>query len=818
MADRNLALSLLITAKDLATSAINKVRAALGGAADETERVATSNTETQNSNEQLGDSFDGLTGKITALIGTYVTLNGLKDALLAILETGGLFEKLGNQMTAAFKSVSEGRQATSWIAEFARTTPFGLEGVTTAFQTLKNFGLDPMDGSLQAIADQTSKLGAEQQTLERISLALGQAWAKQKLQGEEILQLIDAGVPVWELLANATGRNAEELGNLATKGELGRDVIRSLITEIGRSSEGASQAMMSSWVGLVSNLNDTWQQFLNTIAESGTLDYFKNQIEGLLASVERMAKSGELQKIAEDISDFFVGTAETIKSAGGLIVSLADDIKTVALLVAGTKLGNVFSPLIASASAAASGVSVLALSLLGLAKLAKASLYGVLIDQVFKVAAAYQEWQSVVAQTEIDQKDLDDSLKRRGDMFADLSKQVGLSIASMRELDKAVADGLVVFDKQEGVWRSTVTAMRDFDDEVNQLAKSQNQLVGTFGLTVDEMTKIGKASDDALAAFQEWGKGATVPIEGIAAGLKKLTDGELKAMQTALSEAFESGINKSDELAASLSAISAEEVTRAWALLGGASEKSLNQAADAAKRAYITIRDSGTASSGDLVKSWNLYTNKIKDAAAAINQVDEAERQRAANLATLEDDRTGDDRYERQLELERKNAEFKQKLRDEDFAGAVKAAQEAEKLAFAVAEAEKKAFESGDALNFDKSRAIDNYKIAIQNTTQALDELAKKQLEAAPADQEQTDQVDPQQAKLDALISKKTELAEPVNIVVKENFDEINSKADQLIVKLAQINAGISQAQTIPANSGDVVEQINREALARGRR
>ncbi|MCW7554954.1 tape measure protein [Endozoicomonas gorgoniicola] len=63
--------------------------------------------------------------------------------------------------------------------------------VADAFTALKNFGLDPMDGTLQAIVDQTSKLGGGMERLNGISLALGQAWAKQKLQGEEILQLVE---------------------------------------------------------------------------------------------------------------------------------------------------------------------------------------------------------------------------------------------------------------------------------------------------------------------------------------------------------------------------------------------------------------------------------------------------------------------------------------------------------------------------------------------------------------------------------------------------------------------------------------------------
>ncbi len=45
--------------------------------------------------------------------------------------------------------------------------------------------------------------------LNGISLAVGKAWAKQKLQGEEIMMLLERGVPVWELLEKVTGKNVQ---------------------------------------------------------------------------------------------------------------------------------------------------------------------------------------------------------------------------------------------------------------------------------------------------------------------------------------------------------------------------------------------------------------------------------------------------------------------------------------------------------------------------------------------------------------------------------------------------------------------------------
>src|SRR5690606_29115717 len=133
------------------------------------------------------------------------------------------------QLAGVMGSIEAGEQAGSWIKDFAKNTPLQLDQVTETFVRLKNFGLNPMDGVMQSIIDQSEKLGGGYERVQGISLALGQAWAKQKLQGEEILQLIERGVPVWQLLENVTGKNTAELQKLSSAGALGRDVMKQLI-------------------------------------------------------------------------------------------------------------------------------------------------------------------------------------------------------------------------------------------------------------------------------------------------------------------------------------------------------------------------------------------------------------------------------------------------------------------------------------------------------------------------------------------------------------------------------------------------------------
>ena len=240
-------------------------------------------------------------------------LNIVRDGIYSMLQTGDQFELLDKRMASLMGSIAGGEQATAWIRDFAKNTPLEVADVTNAFALLKSYGLDPMDGALQAVVDKNEQLGGGMERLTGISSALGQAYAKQKLQTEEILQLVERGVPVWGLLEKVTGKNAAQLSKLATEGRLGRDVIKALIDEMGKSATGAAAENMSTLTGRVSNLRDVWSDFLDRISKSGAMDYVKKKLGEVADKIDQMDKDGRLDKLAQSLSDTFVNGAESIE-------------------------------------------------------------------------------------------------------------------------------------------------------------------------------------------------------------------------------------------------------------------------------------------------------------------------------------------------------------------------------------------------------------------------------------------------------------------------------------------------------------------------
>lgn len=316
MAIKDSVLNIVIKAKDLAKGTLDRFREGLRSTEQQAER-----TESK---------MATLAKRVVGLVAAYASFSAVTRAVGAILGTGDKFEKLSIQMAAVMGSLEAGEQATAWIKQFTRDTPLQLEDTITAFTRLKNFGIDPMDGSLQAIADQTAKLGGSQEVLIGITNALGQAYAKQKLQGEEILQLVERGVPVWDLLAEATGKTTLELQDMSSAGELGRDVIDKLIAAMGASATGAAAANMGTLSGIVSNLKDRFQEFLNTIAQSGTLDFFKGELDKLGNTVTRLANDGTLLRWAQSLSNGIVGVASSIRASVKFIAEYSAEIALLA--------------------------------------------------------------------------------------------------------------------------------------------------------------------------------------------------------------------------------------------------------------------------------------------------------------------------------------------------------------------------------------------------------------------------------------------------------------------------------------------------------
>lgn len=272
------------------------------------------------------DGIGSMIGNLTGLIGG-AGLGLLGKQAIGVMSS---FEQLEIRLNSVMGSVGKGEEAFAWIQQFAKDTPYQVNQVTQSFMLLKNMGLDPMDGALKSIADRAALTGGGFETLQRISLALGQAWTKGKLQGEEAMQLLEAGVPVWDMLAKVLGKTTAEVQELSEKGRIGRDVIKALIDEMGRSSDGAAVAQMQSLSGMWSNFVDNVEAQLNRLQKGGALEPLKNMLAEMNAEFDKLEQNGTLARWSAEVASNIKAVGDGLMSAGQFVAEYGDQIRFLA--------------------------------------------------------------------------------------------------------------------------------------------------------------------------------------------------------------------------------------------------------------------------------------------------------------------------------------------------------------------------------------------------------------------------------------------------------------------------------------------------------
>ena len=540
---------------------------------------------------QASSRVSGLAKSFAGLIAASAGLYAIKRGIESILSTGDKFERLGVQLESIMGSAAEGKRALAWIKDFTRNTPFQLDEVSEAFVRLKAFGLDPMDGTMQAIVDQASKLGGGMERLNGITLAVGQAWAKQKLQGEEILQMVERGVPVWELLEKATGKNVQELQKLSAAGKLGRETIALLVAEVGKSAEGAAAKNMSLLSGYVSNLKDSWQNFLGEVADSGALDYAKNLLGSFAVQIEAMNKNGQLQELAKKVSDAFISMAENVRSA-------LSDISFEQVII---RAQEGFATLKASMEALQSTFSVAGNTITFFFNSFTVAVKGFATAFLYTIGEIIFGWGKLAEVVGADSiaENLKETTKLLRSMGSEFAKQTSDDANIAKDALVSVFDELV--KKNESVQESIKKESKATWDKVREEQERYRVDVEQTGETAKE------AAETTKAAFTD----AADALNKINAAETRT---ELASLGVALAEAFAAGTLSQEEFSAAMEA-SREKLESLKKEAEGAG-KGIDQVTKAGKQQKAAMEDTATIA-GVMAGHYNTLTNELQGMSSA---------------------------------------------------------------------------------------------------------------------------------------------------------------------------------------------------------
>jgi tape measure domain-containing protein len=145
------------------------------------------------------------------------------------------------------------------LAAFALTTPFEFRELIPMAQRLRAFGFQAREviPILGAVGSAVAALGGGADLIDRITLALGQMQAKGKVSHEEVRQLAEAGIPVWDVLSKKIGVSVPEAMKLAEKGAIRASVaIPAILTDMTQRFGGLLEKQNQTTIGQFSNLKD----------------------------------------------------------------------------------------------------------------------------------------------------------------------------------------------------------------------------------------------------------------------------------------------------------------------------------------------------------------------------------------------------------------------------------------------------------------------------------------------------------------------------------------------------------------------------------
>ena len=265
-----------------------------------------------------GKSLAGAIAQGTVMAGVFsklgsAALSAAEGFISSGIEYNAQIEKYTTGFTNMLGSAEAAQQVMSQIQEDAAKTPFDVESLTKANQYLISAGENASyaRSTIMALGDAVSATGGGNDELNRMSQNLQQIANTGKATTADIKQFAYAGIDVYGILADYTGKSTAEVQKMTISYDLLTQALQAASEEGGR----------------YYNSMDTQSQTMN--GRVSTLKDNVSQLTGLLTG----DLSGGIGVVIGNLNDMLVAAQEAYKTDGwiglaGAITGLTEPINT----------------------------------------------------------------------------------------------------------------------------------------------------------------------------------------------------------------------------------------------------------------------------------------------------------------------------------------------------------------------------------------------------------------------------------------------------------------------------------------------------------
>lgn len=240
------------------------------------------------------------------------------------VQAAGNFQQVQAAMTNMLGSAERAKNLLGQLQDFAAKTPFEFNDVAAASQKFLAFGFtaEQIIPTLKAVGDAAAGVGLGKEGIDRITLALGQMAAKSKVQSDEMLQLTEAGIPAWQMLADKIGTSVPQAMDMVSKGAVDAQtglqaLVGGMEEKFGGMMDQQAQTITGTWSNMMDGLSQSAIAVGQQISDALNLpDLFSS----LGDSLQQFANLVKNQGIGEALSQMI--PPEVKVAAAGLATAL----------------------------------------------------------------------------------------------------------------------------------------------------------------------------------------------------------------------------------------------------------------------------------------------------------------------------------------------------------------------------------------------------------------------------------------------------------------------------------------------------------------
>jgi tape measure domain-containing protein len=263
-----------------------------------------------------------MSGVANGFVGEIVKVNAEMERLRFMMQA----------MSTAKDPFADANRSVAYLRDQAKNMPFAMGTITNAFVKLKTTGMDPMNGSLTALADGISAFGGDDQAFNRVTVAITQMAGKSVIQMEELRQQLGEQMPAaFQVMARSAGVSVAELTKAISTGRVeAKPALEGFFQELERSYGGEAQRMMQTFSGQVSQLATNLQ---NLATNEGGRGFF-DQVKAQLVDINQFLSSNAAQMFATRLGQGLSQAVGWIRTAAENVFEFRNEILNVGSAIA----------------------------------------------------------------------------------------------------------------------------------------------------------------------------------------------------------------------------------------------------------------------------------------------------------------------------------------------------------------------------------------------------------------------------------------------------------------------------------------------------